>query len=204
MSGQTTAEVRELIDRLRRGDDSARQALLERVYHRLCRIAAATLQSDFPRVQQQHELNSVVNEAWMRLLTALKTSQPESAEAFYGLMFHNVRQVLLDLAMRQTRDKARWRQAPPGTDGSTNAGSLAICDSTHDPARLAFWTEFHQEVARLPDHERIVFDFHYFAEFPQADIAKLLNLHPKQVSRLWLAATGRLAQWLDDTGGQHP
>jgi len=201
MSGDTTADVRELIERLRRGDDSARRALLERVYHRLCRIAAATLQSQFPRLRGQHELNSVVDEAWMRLMTALQTTQPESAEAFYGLMFHKVRQVLLDLAMRQTRDRARWQQSPLGGPGSTTAASLICGDTTHDPAQLAFWTEFHQQVARLPEHERIVFDFHYFAEFPQADIAKLLDLHPKQVSRLWLAATGRLAQWLDGVEG---
>jgi len=201
MSGETTADVRELIERLRRGDDSARRALLERVYHRLCRIAEATLQAQFPRLRDQHELNSVVDEAWMRLMTALETTQPESPEAFYGLMFHKVRQVLLDLAMRQTRDNARWRQEPLGTDGSTTAAPLFGGDTTHDPARLAFWTEFHHEVARLPDQERIVFDFHYFAEFPQVEIAKLLNLHPRQVSRLWLAATGRLAQWLDGAEG---
>jgi RNA polymerase sigma factor (sigma-70 family) len=204
MSGETTADVRELIERLRGGDDSARQALLERVYHRLCRIAAATLHSEFPRLRDQHELNSVVDEAWMRLMTALESTQPESPDAFYRLMFHKVRQVLLDLAMRQTRDQARWRQELPSAEGSSAGASLFGGDTTHDPARLAFWTEFHQEVARLPDHERIVFDFHYFAEFPQADIAKLLNLHPKQVSRLWLAATGRLAEWLDGVEGLLP
>jgi RNA polymerase sigma factor (sigma-70 family) len=203
MSGETTADVGELIERLRRGDDSARQALLERVYHRLCQIAAATLRSDFPRLLDHHEVNSVVDEAWMRLLTALKTSPPDSPEAFYRLVFHKVRQVLLDLAERQTRDRARWRHGSLGSEGSASAAALVAGDTTHDPAQLAFWTEFHQEVARLPDHERIVFDFHYFAEFPQAEIAKLLNLHPKQVSRLWLAATGRLAQWLEGAEGLH-
>ena len=77
-------------------------------------------------------------------------------------------------------------------------------DAGDDPARLAFWTEFHQEVAGLPEAERAVFDFHYYAEFPQAEIAQLLGLHPKQVSRLWLAAAGRLAQWLDGLEGIYP
>jgi hypothetical protein len=43
MNGETTSDVRDLIERLRAGDDSARQALLERVHHRLRRIAAAVL-----------------------------------------------------------------------------------------------------------------------------------------------------------------
>jgi len=197
MSGDTTADVRDLIERLRRGDDSARKALLERVYERLRRIAAATFQAEFPRLRDRHDLNSVVDEAWMRLLGALEKTQPESAAEFYSLMFHKVRQVLLDLARRQTREKARWQQGSPHGEESGVAAPFEVDDTTHDPARLAFWTDFHREVASLPAQERIVFDFHYFAEFPQAEIAQLLNLHPKQVSRLWLAATGRLAEWLD-------
>jgi RNA polymerase sigma factor (sigma-70 family) len=178
MSGDTTADVRDLIERLRTGDDSSRLALLERVHHRLCRIAAATLRSQFPRLRDQHELNSVVDEAWIRLSGALKTTQPASPEAFYGLMFHKVHQVLLDLAARQTRDAAQISPAAVGT-GRSAVASFEPGDMTDDPARLAFWTEFHQEVASLPDPQRIVFDFHYYAEFPQAEIAQLLNLHPK-------------------------
>jgi hypothetical protein len=42
MSGDTTADVDRLIERLRTGDDSARRALLDRVVHRLHRIARST------------------------------------------------------------------------------------------------------------------------------------------------------------------
>lgn len=197
MSGDTTADVRDLIERLRRGDDSAREALLERVYGRLRRISAATFHTEFPRLRDRHDLNSVVDEAWMRLMGALENIRPESPEEFYSLMFHKVRQVLLDMARRQTRDDDRGRQGLAGADGAGAPASFDVDDTTHDPARLAFWTEFHGKVASLPAQERVVFDFHYFAEFPQAEIAQLLDLHPKQVSRLWLAATGRLAEWLD-------
>jgi RNA polymerase sigma factor (sigma-70 family) len=62
---------------------------------------------------------------------------------------------------------------------------------------LAVWTEFHQEVEKPPEQERLVFQLHYMAEFSQARVAQLLDLHPKRVSRLWLTATGRLAQWLE-------
>jgi RNA polymerase sigma factor (sigma-70 family) len=203
MNGDTTADVHDLIERLRRGDDSARRALLDRVYHRLCRIAATTLRAQFPRLADQHELNSVVDEAWMRLLRALETTKPESPDAFYRLMFHKVRQVLLDLAARQGR-LARLRVEGAVVDQSGGANLCHGGDQQDDPARLAFWTEFHQEVASLPDAERAVFDFHYYAEFPQVEIAQLLGLHPKQVSRLWLAAAGRLAQWMDGHEGFHP
>jgi RNA polymerase sigma factor (sigma-70 family) len=201
MHGETTRDVGFLIERLRQGDESARRALLERVYHRLCRIAAATLSAEFPRLRGQHELHSVVDQAWMRLLEALESTQPATAEAFYGLMFQKVRHVLLDLARRKTREDARVRPALGGGGNSNAPSRFEAGDATDDPAQLAFWTEFHQEVASLPDPERTVFDFHYYAEFPQAEIAQLLNMHPKQVSRLWLSATARLGRWLNGLEG---
>jgi DNA-directed RNA polymerase specialized sigma24 family protein len=65
------------------------------------------------------------------------------------------------------------------------------------PARLAFWTEFHRQVDSPQGDERTVFDLHDFGDFPQSEIARLLNLSPKRVSRLGLAATARLAGHLD-------
>jgi len=193
MNGDTTADVGNLIERLRRGDESARRELLDRVYHRLRQIAAATFRKEFHRLVGRHDVDSVVDEAWARLMRALEQVLPGSAEEFYSLMFHKVRQVLLDMARRQTRDDARREAAPADGTGGDSAAALDVEDSTHEPSRLAFWTEFHREVASLPDNERVVFDFHYFADLPQTEIARLLDLHPKQVSRLWIAATARLA-----------
>jgi RNA polymerase sigma factor (sigma-70 family) len=196
MSGDTTADVERLIERLRNGDDSARRALLERVVHRLHRIARSTVRKEFPRLLPRHEVNSVVDEAWMRLMKALETTRPETAAEFYSLMFYKVRQVLLDMARRQTRDDARCQQEPDEPEDSDASPGGDEGDTTHDPARLALWTEFHLQVNNLPDQQRLVFDFHFYAGVPQAEIARLLDLHPKQVSRLWLAATGQLGRWL--------
>jgi RNA polymerase sigma factor (sigma-70 family) len=196
MSGDTTAGVERLIERLRNGDDSARRALLERVVHRLDRIAGSTVRKEFRRLLRRHEIASVVDEAWMRLMKALETTHPASAEEFYSLMFLKVRQVLLDMVRRQTRDDARCQQSPDDpTDSDASAGA-GEGGTTHDPARLALWTEFHRQVNQLPDEQRLVFDLHFYAGVPQSEIAQLLDLHPKQVSRLWLAATGRLGHWL--------
>jgi RNA polymerase sigma-70 factor (ECF subfamily) len=202
MNGDTTQDLRDLIERLRSGDESARREILDRVYHRLQRITAAMFQRDFPRLQARHELNSVVDEAWIRLTRALETTQPASPAEFYGLMFHKVRQVLLDLASRQTREDARFLQLKTDSDGQPGGSQIKqIADSTHDPARLAFWTEFHQQVESLPTPQKMVFDFHYLAEIPQVEIARLLDLHPKQVSRLWIAATVRLASSMEGIEG---
>ncbi len=183
MSGDTTSDLRHLIERLREGDDSARRLMIDRAYVRLRQIAGSMLRKDFPRLRTEHDLDSVVNEAWARLVGAIETHPPESVELFYGLLFRKVRHVLLDLV--------RARKVP-GRIG-VRADGLEIADDTDDPALLAIWTEFHLEVEMLPEAERLVFDLHYFGGYTQAQVARILDLHPKSVSRLSLAATARLA-----------
>jgi RNA polymerase sigma-70 factor (ECF subfamily) len=177
--------------------------MLERVHHRLQRIAATMLQKDFPRLRAHHELESVVDEAWARLVQALESCTPETAEQFYGLVFHKVRQVLLDMARTQSKADKRQARALAKADSSGSDGQPVLDpgDDTNEPSRLAIWTEFHEEVEKLPENQRLVFDLHYVGEFSQLEVAQLLNLHPKKVSRLWLSATGHLAQWLDGFQG---
>jgi len=198
MSGDTTSDVRHLIERLRAGDDSARQALLDRIHHRLRRIAATVSRKEFPRLRSQHELESVVDETWAQLMTALQTTHPATPEGFYDLVFRKVRHVLLDMARRQGRHDNHRQRVPLDPGGSADAGLCDIPDTTHEPSRLAVWTELHREVEKLPDTQRRVFDCHYLAGFSQAETARLLDMHPKEVSRLWLAAAGRLADWLGE------
>ncbi len=198
MNGDTTSDVRDLIERLRAGDDSARRALLDRIYHRLSRIAAAVFRKEFARLRDQHELESVVDEAWAQLMTALQTTQPATPAGFYDLVFRKVRHVLFDMARRQRRHDRHRQQIPFDSDWSEEAGLPDFPDTTHEPSRLAVWTELHCEIEKLPDAQRRVFDCYYLADFSQAETARLLDIHPKEVSRLWLAAAGRLADWLGE------
>jgi RNA polymerase sigma factor (sigma-70 family) len=198
MSGDTTSDVRELIERLRAGDDLARRALLDRIHHRLRQIAATVSRKEFPRLRAQHDLESIVDEAWAQLMMALQTTQPATAEGFYNLVFLKVRHVLLDMARRQARHERLREKLPFDPVDSEDAKLRDVPDTTHEPSRLAIWTELHGEVEKLPDTQKLVFDCHYLAGFSQAETARLLDMHPKEVSRLWLAAVGRLAQWLED------
>jgi DNA-directed RNA polymerase specialized sigma subunit len=42
---------------------------------------------------------------------------------------------------------------------------------------------------------------HYYLELPQAEVARILNLPPRRVSYIWVAATEKLADQLDHLGG---
>jgi RNA polymerase sigma factor (sigma-70 family) len=197
----TSADLQDLIDRLRGGEVEARRELLQRAHDRLLRIAATVFHEDFPALRDRHELESVVSEVWMRLVGALEATQPQTVEGFFGLVFHKVRQVLLDMASRQRRDDLHRRAGPLDANDSAALAACDRADTTHDPARLAALTELHDQIEKLPAEQRTVFDLHYYGGYSQVDIAQMLKLNPKQVSRLWLAATGRLAMCLDGFDG---
>jgi RNA polymerase sigma factor (sigma-70 family) len=196
MTGDTSAELQDLIDRLNRGDDAARRELLQRAHDRLLRIAATVFMEDFPGLRGRHDLESVVSEVWIRLVGALEAVQPQTFEGCFGLVFTKVRQVLLDMAKRQRRDDAHRQQGPADESGHPSLAGYDRADTTNEPARLAALTEFHEQVETLPDDLRTVFELRYYGGFSQVEIAQILGLHAKQVSRRWLAATGRLAHWL--------
>jgi RNA polymerase sigma factor (sigma-70 family) len=198
VTSDTSADLQDLIDRLQRGDPAARHELLQRAHSHLLRIAGSIFEQDFPGLRGRHNLESVVSEVWIRLVSALEVTQPQTVDGFLGLVFHKVRQVLLDMARRQRRDDAH-RHHPRAESGDSNELPLYDrADSSNDPGRLAILSEFHQQVEKLPDDERIVFELRYYTGFSQVEIAQMRGLSPKQVSRLWLAATRRLARWLKE------
>jgi RNA polymerase sigma factor (sigma-70 family) len=191
--------LQELLDRMKAGDRAARRELLDRACARLSRLANTMLAGSFPALRQHHELDSVVHETWLRLAQALDQVEPPTVADFFRLAAHKIRQVLLDLADRQRRRAAREVSGPGGDSGSGDFAAAA--GQTLDPARLALWSEFHARVANLPEDQRQVFELHYYLELPQAEIARMLGLHPRKVSYLWVAGTERLADELEGVEG---
>jgi RNA polymerase sigma factor (sigma-70 family) len=195
MTGDTTEDLQGLIDRLARGDDAARAELLARAYHRLRRIASAMFHRDFPGLRDRHDVESVVDESWARLMRALESVRPPTVEDFLRLVAHKVRQVLLDMADHQKRRDEKVRDGVAVQRAQSAYHEPA--DDSLEPGRLALLTEFHRQVENLPGDQRRVFDLHYYTDLPQVEIARLLGMHPRKVSYLWVAATERLAEWLE-------
>jgi RNA polymerase sigma factor (sigma-70 family) len=195
MDTDDSALLQGLLDRLRQGDRDARRLLLERACERLRRLAGRMLHGSFPELARRHELDSVVHETWVRLLQALDKAEPPTVADFFRLAALKFRQVLLDLAQSERRRAQREVVGLSGPDMEAPAPSAA--STTHDPARLALWTEFHEKVGTLSEQERAVFEMHYYLELAQKEIAQVLELHPRKVSYLWIAATEKLGEGLD-------
>jgi RNA polymerase sigma factor (sigma-70 family) len=195
MQEDESALFQGLLDRLRQGDREARRLLLERACERLRRLAGRMLHGSFPELARRHEVDSVVHETWVRLLQALDKTEPPTVVDFFRLAAHKFRQVLLDMAQGERRRAQREVLGLSGVDdeGAARPGA----GTTYDPARLALWTEFHEKVATLNALERAVFEMHYYFELPQVEIARVLELHPRKVSYLWVAATENLGEGLD-------
>lgn len=187
---EDTVQLQGLIDRAQAGDRAARQELLSRACDRLRRLAAKIFRESFPALQNRHELDSVVHETWLRLAQAVEAASPPTVVDFFRLAAHKIRQVLLDMVDRHRRQAAREAVGLTGVGGDP-------VDGTYDPARLAEWTEFHRQVDELPADQRTVFELHHYLGLPQAEVARLLDLHPRKVSYLWIEATDRLAARMD-------
>jgi RNA polymerase sigma factor (sigma-70 family) len=179
----TLADIEALLVRLRLGESDARHKLLMRTYDRLRKLAGALLSRNFPRLRDHHQLDSVVHEVWIRLDQALAGTHPATPLDFFRFATVKVRQVLLDMVYRADR-----RREKPLSDESGDP-----FDPSGDPAQLACWTEFHERVECLPPVQREVFELRFYHGLTNRQIAELLGLADKPVSRLWLAASEQVA-----------
>ena len=86
--------------------------------------------------------------------------------------------------------------------GADQASAVAAgpnpTDTTHDPDRLAAWTDFHREVESLPAEEREAFDLLFYQGLSQAEAAAVLDVSERTIKRRWQTARLRLVQTLGE------
>ncbi len=192
MSADPSANLLPLIERAGRGDEAAFNDLLTHAYDRLLRLARHIFRHDFARLARRHQTESVLHEALLRLKPPRdEETRWKTPAEFFRFSAVVIRRTLVDLARRHAlRDP---EAPPPVADDSGAAPGEAADDASGDPVALAMWTEFHEQVDRLPEDERGVVDLHWYHGLSQAETARLLGLHEKAVSRLWLSARLKLA-----------
>jgi RNA polymerase sigma factor (sigma-70 family) len=186
----------EIIDRLSRGDVVAAKELTGRFYERISRIASAIYLKSYGNLRGRHDLESILGEAWVRLMRAIERTHPRSADDVYKLAVRHVRFTFIDVIKKQRREDARRVKASKLSNKS-GVASFDPGSSTLDPARLALWTELQGKLAGLPAGERQVFLLHGMGDCTQAEIARTMGLPPYKVSRLWLSASGKMADSIE-------
>ena len=193
MADNPTVILQRCLDRLRAGDEAARDDLLRAACDRLTRLTRKMLRDD-GRVKRWEQTDDVLQNALMRLCRALREDTPESLRAFFRLAAVQVRRELIDLARHYYGPRgpaAAHESRPPAPDGESGT-SPEPPDSRHEPSRLALWGEFHQQIGALPEEEREVFDLVWYQGLTHAEAAALLGVSTKTVQRRWQAGCLRL------------
>jgi RNA polymerase sigma factor (sigma-70 family) len=131
------------------------------------------------RLERWVECDDVLHDAYLRLCRALDEEKPPTLERFFALATTMSRRELTDLARHlfgKEGSAANHTTASGGRRTEDGSPRYDAPESTHDPGRLAFWTEFHQRVAELPPEVRAVFEPVWYQELPQAEAAELLGV----------------------------
>jgi RNA polymerase sigma-70 factor (ECF subfamily) len=196
----STTEIQLRLDRLRAGDESARDDLVKIARERLSRLARKMLRS-YPVVRRWEQTDDVLQNAALRLCRSLEAVKPESVRSFINLAAVQIRRELIDLARHYggPHGPGRHHASPDRSDGS--GGPPDPGTDTDDPARLADWTEFHVQVEALPAEEREVCDLLWYQGLPQAEAAALMGITERVVRYRWRAARLQLHERL---GGRLP
>jgi RNA polymerase sigma-70 factor (ECF subfamily) len=183
--GQTT-EVRDLLDRHREGDGSAREKLIGLAQGRFVALARAMIRR-YPHVRRWEQTDDLLQAALLRLHRSLDDVRPVGVRHFDNLAAAQIRRELIDLA--------RSYQGPEGiganhqTDGNDPDGRLAqAADEAGMPGTLEDWEAFHESVGRLPEDERRVVDLLWYWGLSHAQAAEALGVSAKTIQRRWASA----------------
>jgi len=186
MADEHTIRVQECIDRLRAGDEDARNDLFRFAEERLRQVAHRML-GNFERVHRFEDTWDIQQNAAVRMLRVLKEVPIETARDFFRLATTQIRRELIDLSRHYYGPLGAGQQqaaAPPEDDAASSM--------TWNPEKVAVWTEFHSAVEQLPSSEREVFDLLWYQDLDQAEAAKVLATSVPTIKRRWTRARARL------------
>jgi RNA polymerase sigma factor (sigma-70 family) len=186
-----TMHLHELIDRIQKGDEDARDELIRSVGNSLERLARKMLQR-YPGVQRWEQTGDVLQNALLRLLRAVQEIKPPTMRDFFGLAAEQVRRELIDLARHYRSGKGPGRNL--ASHGDSMLRDIELADPAGDYDNLERWHDFHEAVQRLPAEEREVMGLVFYHGWTQAQIAELFQTSERTVRRYWQSACLKVDQ----------
>ncbi|MGE3806303.1 MAG: sigma-70 family RNA polymerase sigma factor [Gemmataceae bacterium] len=190
MEHSLTVEVQHWIERLKQGELSAREKLLQCACDRLLRLTRKLLR-EFPAVRRWEETDDVFQNASLRLYRSLESVELTDARHFFRLAALQIRRELIDLSRHYQGPQghgAHHATLPRDVNASDQAAPVDDEEATRDPRRVAEWTDFHRSIEELPAEEREVFDLLWYHGLTSEEAASLLGVDARTVRRRWRAA----------------
>jgi RNA polymerase sigma factor (TIGR02999 family) len=181
--------VRELIDKVRRGEAGARDRLFEAAYGDLRRLAHARLFNGGRNTYL--DTTALVHESYLRFLNGGQLSSNDR-RAFFGYASVVMRSVIIDAvrerqAERRGGDLQRITLPSEGLDGLPAAEDDVL--EVHDALNL---------LAQVEPRLAKVVEMRYFGGYAETEIAEALSLTERTVRRDWEKARMLLGALLKD------
>lgn len=187
-TGHTTVLARWL-ERLEVGCPDAREAVIEHTCERLRNMARSMLRAS-PKVRRFEQTDDLLQDALIRLHRSLVEVKPTTAKEFYGLAATQLRRQLIDLARKHYGPQGiGTNQAPDGDE--------FISRASQPPDTLNEWTDFHEQIDRLPENEKEIVHLLWYEGMTQSDTASVLGISLATLKRRWQSARVQLADWME-------
>jgi RNA polymerase sigma-70 factor (ECF subfamily) len=190
----TTVIIQRYLDALP-GDAAAEPSLrelLERAAGRLRLLCASFLYKSYPRLTRPPvnlETDELLGGVVARLLTALRTTRPQTVRQFFALACQHMRWQLNDLARRLDEQPAALSMPEAGVAGPPLS---SVSGLTPDGRRML------GAIEGLPEDEREVFDLVGLQGLTHAEAAGVVGVSEKTVQRRLNRARLLLAERLAD------
>lgn len=171
-------EITLLLDRLSKGDRSAEDALMPRVYLELHRLATARLKAERPGHTLQ--ATALVHEVYLRMCKAEDLKFQDRAH-FFRLAARLMRRILVDYA--------RQHGAQKRNDGMPcHALDDVIAVSASQSAEAVEVDELLTKLAELSPRQAQVVEMRFYGGLTEEEIAVALDKHVRTIRRDWLMA----------------
>ncbi|MEZ5544916.1 MAG: ECF-type sigma factor [Lysobacteraceae bacterium] len=170
------------------GDAAARDAVFERMYAQLKRIAIGTLRAQAG--QDTFEPTVLLNDALMKFLGG-EAPRVSSREHFASIVARAMRQVLVDRSRRRLTDKRGIGERALSLDEVEHIPAVA-------PAALLGFDRVLEELASLDPQAAEVVQLRVFTGLTIDETAQALGIHASAVNREWAHARAWLRDRLGD------
>lgn len=179
------ADLDDLIKRMKEGDRAAREAVFERAFDQLERMARKRLDREFVRLRSRGiETGDVLDDAMIQVVKRLELGEElerlSSERDFFLMIASYVRRALLNAAVRLR-----------GLGPSPLEEALLPGETAHSFS-LEEMAAFHTAVANLPAELREAFELDYYGERTYEEAAELLGVHRDTIKRRLRAARDAL------------
>lgn len=189
-------KLHNLIEMAATGEAAARAALLDHACERLAKLTWKML-NGYPSLRRWEQTDDVLQNAMLRLHRAMENVEVESVRHFFNLAAVQIRRELLDLAKHHFGPHGGG--ANHHTDGQpADDEGGSIYRHAQQPDNVLHWTEFHDQVERLPHEEKEVVNLLWYEGLTQQEAAMVLGISLRTVKRRWHSARLKLFEALND------